>query len=161
MKTILFGLFMFLVIPSFAVTEAQFSFDTFVLRIKHKDIWGVGDDDAERLYKSMNVPPSTGGFKGKVISSPDKKMNIMCAPQGQNDEEYLCSIVLRSANEIHLDPINKKVRVSYLGPDEANLLFGNFYPTKANLFEYTNVESTFAIQASPSEFKFWYQGQSF
>ena len=144
---------------SYAVTEGQFSFETFVLRIKHKDIWGVGDDDSARLFQAMNVPITPGLMPGKVINTADKSMNIMCANQSQNAEEYLCSIVLRQSPDVRINSIGKTALVQINESTKAQNLFHQFVQSRDGVFEFSNFEGSLKIFATPERFTMEYQGQ--
>ncbi|WP_413944730.1 hypothetical protein [Bdellovibrio sp. HCB-162] len=154
MRLLLFALLSLSFSTSFATTRGQFVGLQMLVNIWSTSYDGSVDGSPQVLFEAMDRPEQDSMVgRGKVLDTPQKVLNFICAKKGENN--YQCSITIHRSNFASIGP--GKAQFVARGAD-AKAIFEQFH-TQNDRFSYRDEMSTFSIEATPDIFVMKFNAQ--
>lgn len=141
-----------------AVSSAQFMGRYGMIRVVARDASGATDSDSQTLLSAMNVPPQDSMLgPGKVIESPDRALQFICADRPQAGAE--CSIFIQQKGFGIVDMFRKYMQYKVVGPEAE--VYAKLFKTDANgEFHFTSIEGSLKVEIRPQYFEVYFKQPS-
>ncbi|UXR63581.1 hypothetical protein EZJ49_10890 [Bdellovibrio bacteriovorus] len=154
MRILLFVLMMLSVSASFAGTRGQFLGMQFIVNIASVMYDGSNDSSPQILFEAMDRPEQDSMIgRGKVLESPQKVLNFICARKGENN--YHCAIYIHKSALGRIAP--GKAYFDARG-EQARALFEQFHTENGRL-SFKDGDGLFQIEATPERFVMKFDAQ--
>ena len=113
------------------------------------------DQDAENLFKGLNVPEDVKDQGvGKKILLDNKNFSLLCVYKKTKD--YTCNLMLAKNTNSVMDPVQKSFQYSLTGSD-ARTVYQMFHPNNGNDFRFLSMNQQFLITSSTEQFLVQYR----
>lgn len=142
---------------AFAATKSVFPIgQPMAILILQTPTMGEQDQDADRLYADMDVPPKDSFLgPGKTIEFGEKIMSLVCAMRGAN--LYTCTLILHGSPVTQISPENKSAKF-YVTGENAEKLLNLFHANDGEgNYSYKTTDGKLIIKATKQEFFISYQ----
>lgn len=133
------------------MTRANFLGVVTMVTLQTKVVGNPVDDDAQRLYGLMNVPPQDSFMgPGKAVKTADQVFTLSCALRGGDP---LCSIVIKAGStKTVVSPSQQLARFTATGEEAAELYREFIHNQPDGSFFFQTTDAFFTIRASETEF---------
>lgn len=135
---------------AWALTRGQFLMNIGMVSITDRVMGNKVDDDPERLYAVMNVPPRNDSGKGKSIISKDGNFRVICALRSPT--ETTCTMVMKSSSRSKVLPREGIMRFVALGEESEEFRAQFVAPVDPDGVIYRSTDERMVIRSEANAF---------